>query len=262
MNETRTAISGAQYMLNVADEHGVKLPKNVRADIERELERERLIEAYTPAPVDLREAIMDALEKGHDPITDSGVTAAVIYKTVALESGRFQSIGAGVHAALNKHRDAVIDALKPAYQQAAEALTEAHRTLTAAGITTPDDDRILRTGTTVFTAAGKARELLGTLNKLASVRARIAPTSFGSAPRYALCAFIDPEHSTLEDINAYQRDHKGIDAWALLTHHITPSLANFAEQQQRADTYAYLQDQAEEQAQHADTKSHSYLPSV
>lgn len=244
---TRAAIGAAQHLLASAEKHGVKLPKTIASELERTLKREALIDGYKAERIDLREAMMDALEAGNDPITDPGVTAAVVSHHVALEANRFQTIGQGVDQVLTEHRNTVIDAFKPAFNAAIDQLKTAHQTMTNAGITSPNSEAIIRATPNVFTAAGEARQALATLDSIMTVRARLSPAGHAGGS-LSYMAYIDPEANTLEAMSTYRSRHKSFNAWEALTLNIDPSMANYQEERTRGDAYNRLSEQAETRA--------------
>ena len=122
-------------LLTAADKVEAKIPTATRKAIEQKLALADRINSYVPTATPLATAVVDALSRDVDPLTDPDVMRAHLAAFIDQVRHGFPDVtNQRVHDTLLESWPTIVGAFKVPFDKAGEQLREAHEVLTGAGI--------------------------------------------------------------------------------------------------------------------------------
>lgn len=158
----RSTANAATKITETADLFGAKIPTKLRTDIDKLVELAGTIDTKQYVTATVAETVTAAFREGKDPLTDPRVHNAHLAAELGRLSGTGQLSETVLHqlrGVLSENVDTIIDAFKPAYNNAGQKYAEAHATLTERGLTAGfDAPGLVNYGRDIAAAAADGRQ--------------------------------------------------------------------------------------------------------
>lgn len=247
MSVSRTLPLTVRQLLKTADAHNITIPARIREELDRRMQLINAAAELDFTGKSVPEAVNDSLEAGTDPFTDQGIQEAIVMEKLRQMSGTEALTDVArtrLHSVVAGNLDEIVQAFKPAYDEAGQRLSTAHAVLTTHGIEDLDDERILQAGIEVARANTEAREALNTLqaldsaiNMLLGITGRLDGTPVGRTVRT-----LDTGDTPADNIRMLG---KNLTHWQGVSAGHTVSLATPTETTQRRERAYAMQERVE-----------------
>lgn len=171
----RTIAIVTRSLLSAAEKYGAKIPTPTLKILRGQLELAEQVAAYNPASPDLSTAVVDALARDVDPLSDPAVLRAHLTKYIHEARGGFvESTNQKIYDALLAEWPAIMAAFKIPFDQAGRTLTETYKDLTKAGYseltdTAPQNETLAVSWVRGHSARRTIDDLLGILGSPAVI---------------------------------------------------------------------------------------------
>ncbi|MGO2746749.1 hypothetical protein [Microbacterium sp.] len=166
MSNIRSIRSSASAITNTATKHGVKITKDLQAQINTAAQLIEDVENYQASDLSVAGAVLDALRMNQQPHHDPDVIAAVVAQTIGNNHNIADVARHELADVIRQNLDAITAAFKPVYDQAGETLATEHARLTEWGIAEIGDIDLARVSVDIAKSAVKAREALTILRDI------------------------------------------------------------------------------------------------
>lgn len=237
---------------------GGKIVPAVRKKIDAALADVRRVETWRPEGGNLRDAVLAALAAGKDPAADGAVLHAIVGERVfEAREAVTETASRALADVVREHLDALVDAFRKPYREAADRLTEARTVLAGCGIGYGTEPAvILKAGPEAAAAWAAATAALAVLNKIQSQLGSLFVVVGVSLAEPSL-AWFDPVDLDLYEVRALGRP---AHPWQVLDAGATLELGSPAQCLDRMQRAAEAVEAKAEKARRDAAQRPSYAP--
>lgn len=226
--------STARQIITTLQDSGAKIPKPVDAAWQRTVRMSEALQAMPYPGDELPVAVAAAIEAGRDPSADAEVQRLLTGQQIAGNQGIMQSVEAigyeQFQQVCREQADAIVQALRIPFDQAATALAEAHGRIGNAPL--GDTDAIVRQGGDAAATWAKATAAAATVDQIVNGWTTLAT--------FTRLVQLDPRYSALrlaavtyETWMSSELQHRRLTPWEAATSELSLSLPTITEYRAR-----------------------------